>query len=160
MKKYLSTILVILVIGSMFTACSVIKSDTQDSNNDALKKLGLAYSSGEYTINAYCTGYITSSATNVCLYITVPKLFLSDQTVKATSVSNVALRSVSGKSVGEYQGDFTAYIAGTVINNDGAILQIVLNNPDKCKDSKNTVVPNNTPVAGYADISFSVRENN
>ena len=157
MFKKIFSVIIIFVVISAFAGCSLVNSNNPESKEDALKTLGLVYTAGSYTINnAYCSGYITSSQTNVCLYISVPQLFLEGQTVKVTNISNVALRSVTGKGVGEYQGDFTQNISGTAVNNGGAVLQVVLHSPEKWRDWENNIVSNNTPVSGYVDIIFSV----
>ena len=139
----------------ILSGCSVVGSKNQN-NNEALKKMGVAYSTGDYVLEgASCFGFISSGQSALRLSIPVAKRFLEGQTITVKSINNVQLRA-EGKYVASLQADLTQYVAGAYMKNDGAVLYICLDNSDKWKDSDNKVLPNNIVVSGAIDISFSV----
>ena len=155
MKKIVVVLLVILVV---LSGCSTTKLDGGIHSDDTLKALGVAYSAGEYTMTfTFCSGFVTSSQTAVWLAFPVAKQFLDGQTVTVNSINNTELR-IDGAYIGEFHADLTPYVHSTRISNDGAVLFVNLENANKWMNSNNKVIPNNTPLAGIVDITFTVSD--
>ena len=146
-----------LVLSIALSGCTVVRIGKQESETKTLQELGILYSSGNYSLEASCTGYITSGQTAVCLYIPVAKRFAEGQTVAVLSVENAALR-VDGRYIVGNQVDLTPYIAYAKVMNDGAVLYVRLENPDKWIGSDNKPVINNELLGGTVDIRFTVQD--
>lgn len=154
MKKIFLGIMISIMM--LFSGCTMLKLDSADSTKTALKAIDLAYSTGDYRIvDAAFSGFITSSRKSLLLEIPVSKKFLEGQTVIVTSIERAEIRA-NGTYVGGYQADLTPFIHSADIQNDGALLQVRLENENKWTNSDGAAIPNNVPVAGYLTINFEV----
>ena len=152
MKKIWFAVVFSLVI-TLLSACSV-----SSSGDRALKSIGAAYTVGDYSmVQASCTGFITTSQTEVCLSIPLSKKLLDSQNITVTEVKNAELR-IDGTYVSKLAADLTPYINFAQSRNDGAILYVSLKNPDKWYGENGTLLVNNTPFVGRVDIAFTISE--
>ena len=114
MKKIL--LIVILSATFFLPGCVLAKTGNPASEAETMQNLGIAYKAGSYTIiDVYCSGYITSGQTSVRLAIVTPKRFIEGQTVKATAVKDVSIRTVDGSYVYEQKADLTQFINEVII---------------------------------------------
>ena len=144
-----------IIVIILFAGCSVYRADEKPSN-ETMKSLGIAYKEGSYSLtDVYCTGYITSSQTIVNINIALGRRLLDGQKVNVTGIQNAQLR-VNGKYIIEYGADLTKYILSAKSRNDGGILSIRLENPDKWRDSDKNFINNNILFSGILDITFNV----
>ncbi len=155
MKKI---VVLIFLVSLVLSGCSILNSKGEEASIKALKSLGVVYSTGDYSMKgATCSGFITADQTVIFLSIPVAKHFYLGETVNVKTIENVELR-VNGFYVNNYQSNLTQYIKSAQIKNDGAILFVKLENPNKWNTSDKKVIPNNISFTGTVDISFSVVE--
>lgn len=154
-KNVLSLFLVLVLVFS--SGCSLLGASNTPSS-DTLKTLGIAYSEGEYSLTqASCYGFLTTSQTEVCLTVPVSKRLVEGQNVNIHTITNAELR-INGTYVVKLAADLTQYINFAQIRNDGAVIFISLKNPDKWVGENNQLIPNNMPLTGRIDLTFTVTE--
>lgn len=149
-------VIFVMLIAVLLAGCSIINTRNHSDNSKILQALELAYKPGNYSMkSATCSGFITSSQTGVFLSVPLEKVILEGQAVSVTAIPSASLR-VDGTYVGGYQKDLTGYIESAYSRNNGSVLFITLNNPDKWTDANGKTIGNNLPIAGVIDIQYTV----
>lgn len=157
LKKTISFLLILTIV--FLAGCSVIKTGDDSSERKTLQSLGIAYSSGNYTIKtALCTGFITNGSQDIWLSIPIAKRILEGQGIRVTEITNAGFRTVTGNFVGGFNADLTEYIYSAQALNDGAVLYVRLRNESQWQNDANKVVQNNTPFTGYVDVAFTIAD--
>lgn len=94
-----------------------------------------------------CFGYVTTSGTEVDLYLYLGKKF--DISV-ITGVTNAYIRTASGGYVGGSGADLSQYIIRSSTENGGWILV-------RLRNTSGWGVTNNTPVCGQVNITGTIK---
>ena len=96
-----------------------------------------------------CFGFVTNSGKTARLFFMPVYSLAAQRSLSVSAVTSAAIRKSSGGYIGSSGADLTSYISAS--GQYGGAIYVDLINPDGWGET------NNTPLAGQASVSFTVR---